>query len=99
MESMENGRNRPTEFYTPEEFIKSLKRRGIVKYINDARKYVKETGKEQYTEDDFETAWRALNGGHLGREFIRDQVDGETVIYQRGWGEFYWRYDQEKYKE
>ena len=50
-----------SDTYTPEEFVQKLKLRGYVRYIEDARKYAKKTGKKTFTEDDFQDAYHALN--------------------------------------
>ena len=50
------------ETYAAEEFAQKLKLRGYVRYIDDARKYVKKTGKQSFTEDDFYAAYCTLDG-------------------------------------
>ena len=69
--------------YSPEEFVKSLKRRGLVTHIADARKYVEQTGKDSYTEDDFMEAYHHINSRPMGRTIIRKQGDGRVVYTTR----------------
>ena len=69
--------------YTPEEFAQSLKRRGYVKYISDARRYVEKTGKDSFYESDFEEAYHELNTNPVGRIYYKDQWDGEDVYFKR----------------
>lgn len=82
--------------YTPEEFAQKMKLRGYVRYIADARRYAKQTGKESFDEQDLEDAYHALNTNTLGREYISDMIDGERVLYKRDrYDDMYWRDDCE----
>ena len=72
-----------SDTYTPSEFAERLKRRGIVRYIADARNYVRQSGKESFAEADFEAAYHALNTDKLGRRFIFDSIDGQTICYEK----------------
>ena len=76
--------------YTPEEFAQSMKKRGIVSRIADARRYVKGTGKQSFDESDFEDAWRNANTNPVGREYIREFRDDEYVYYKKDKYGDYW---------
>ena len=84
-----------SDVYTPEEFANKLELRGIVQCIADARKYVKGTKKEQFTEDDFEEAYRVLNAEYIGRQFIKgSHSDYKTFSGRDMYGRF-WSIDME----
>ena len=70
--------------YTPEEFAQSMKKRGLVNRIAEARQYVKGTGKESFDESDFEEAYRTINVRPIGREYKREAfVDDKYVYFKR----------------
>lgn len=68
--------------YTKEEFAQSLKRRGYTRHISDARRYADQTGKEQFEEEDFQDAWRALNPEPMGRIYNHDTIDGVEIWFR-----------------
>lgn len=74
------------ETYTPEQFEKSLVLRGYMK-THEARKYVSDSKKEQYTELDFEDAYRAANREYMRNEPIRGLTsDGRNKFDAMYWG-------------
>lgn len=75
--------------YSPEEFAQTMRRRGYVKYIADARKYAKREGKTEFTEEDLENAYRAFNNGTIGREYLRKFGDDQFMYYRRYDGDLY----------
>lgn len=86
------------DIYTPDEFVRSLKMRGIAAKMDDARRYVKETDKPFYTEDDFEDAWRELTREPImfaweKREKARpgEKELEEMHAEKSSSGKYYWR--------
>ena len=65
--------------YTPEEFIKRLKIRGIVFHVAVAREYVKNAGKKTFSEDDFIDAYYKTNADVIGTH-----IEGEKFDYYEG---------------
>ena len=83
--------------YTGEEFAQKMKLMGLVRHIRDARKYVKQSGKTDFSEEDFEEAWRKLNAEPIGRSFIWEVMDGDVAYYKKcPYGE-YWLDSVEQY--
>ena len=76
--------------YTPEEFAQRLKSRGLVRYIADARRYTEQTGKEFYTENDFEEAYHSINTEKVGRSIIRESTGEGYAYYKKDRFGEYW---------